>query len=138
MCYRGTLVRMESNSLLVERVQTGVRIEKRLVKVLKAFFEYLCRYPALEALGRFSDALRRFAAAQGKPNLYHETITWAYVLIIRQRMAQSANQEWDEFAQNNPDLFVWKKGILSRYYSEEVLNSDLARKVFIFPDKQET
>ena len=31
---------MESNSLLVERVQTGVRIEKRLVKVLKAFAEY--------------------------------------------------------------------------------------------------
>jgi hypothetical protein len=101
-------------------------------------FEYLCRYPALEALGRFSFALRRFAAAQGKPNLYHETITWAYVLIIRQRMARSANpQEWDQFAQNNPDLFVWKNGILSRYYSEEVLNSDLARKVFIFPDKQE-
>src|SRR5437660_6546646 len=40
MCYRGTLVRMESNSLLVERVQTGVRIEKRLVKVLKGFAEY--------------------------------------------------------------------------------------------------
>ena len=102
-------------------------------------FEYLGRYPALEALARFSDALRRFAAAQGKPNLYHETITWAYVLIIRQRMAQSAKpQEWDEFAQNNPDLFVWKKGILSRYYSEDVLKSDLARKVFIFPDKQES
>src|SRR2546428_10472615 len=31
---------MESNPLLVERVQTGVRIEKRLVKVLKAFAEY--------------------------------------------------------------------------------------------------
>ena len=106
---------------------------------LRMAFEYLCRYPALEALGRFSDTLRRFAAAQGKPHLYHETITWAYVLIIRQRMAQSANpQEWDEFAQNNPDLFVWKKGILSRYYSEELLNSDLARKVFIFPDKQES
>jgi hypothetical protein len=101
-------------------------------------FEYLCRYPALEALGRFSEALRRFAAAQGKPGLYHETITWAYVLIIRQRMAQStAPQEWHEFAQNNPDLFVWKNGILSRYYSEDVLKSDLARKIFIFPDKQE-
>jgi hypothetical protein len=57
------------------------------------------------------------------------------VFIIRQRMAQSANPDWDEFAENNPDLFVWKNGILSRYYSEEVLKSDLARKVFIFPDK---
>ncbi len=39
-CYLGTLVPLESNPLLVERVQTGVRIEKRLVKVLKAFAEY--------------------------------------------------------------------------------------------------
>jgi len=32
--------RPESGSLLVERVQTGVRIEKRLLKVLKALAEY--------------------------------------------------------------------------------------------------
>ena len=40
--YRGTLVHMADNSkLLVERVQTGVRIEKPILKVLKAFAEYL-------------------------------------------------------------------------------------------------
>jgi len=39
--YRGTLVRMgDDPKLLVERVQTGVRMEKRLLKVLKAFAEY--------------------------------------------------------------------------------------------------
>jgi hypothetical protein len=38
--YLGTLVRMDDSKLLVERVQTGVRIEKRLLKVLKAFAEY--------------------------------------------------------------------------------------------------
>ena len=39
--YRGTLVRMTDDpKLLVERVQTGVRIEKRILKVLKAFAEY--------------------------------------------------------------------------------------------------
>lgn len=31
---------MTSNNLVVERVQTGVRMEKRLVKVLKALAEY--------------------------------------------------------------------------------------------------
>jgi len=31
---------MEDHELLVQRVQTGVRIEKRLLKVLKAFAEY--------------------------------------------------------------------------------------------------
>ena len=35
------MVRMtEDGKLLVERVQTGVRIEKRILKVLKAFAEY--------------------------------------------------------------------------------------------------
>jgi hypothetical protein len=39
--YHGTLVRMsDDQQLLVERVQTGVRMEKRLLKVLKAFAEY--------------------------------------------------------------------------------------------------
>jgi hypothetical protein len=39
--YHGTLVQMTDDSkLLVERVQTGVRIEKRILKVLKAFGEY--------------------------------------------------------------------------------------------------
>src|SRR6266481_5960347 len=39
--YHSTLVPMtEDPKLLVERVQTGVRIEKRILKVLKAFAEY--------------------------------------------------------------------------------------------------
>lgn len=39
--YHGTLVHMADDAkLLVERVQTGVRIEKRILKVLKAFAEY--------------------------------------------------------------------------------------------------
>src|SRR6202041_4051481 len=39
--YYGTLVRMvDDQKLVVERVQTGVRIEKRILKVLKAFGEY--------------------------------------------------------------------------------------------------
>jgi hypothetical protein len=39
--YLGTLVHVtDEPRLLVERVQTGVRMEKRLIKVLKAFAEY--------------------------------------------------------------------------------------------------
>src|SRR5712671_313936 len=39
--YYSTMVHMvEDPKLLVERVQTGVRMEKRLLKVLKAFAEY--------------------------------------------------------------------------------------------------
>jgi hypothetical protein len=40
-CYHGTLVRIMAKDLrIVERVQTGVRMEKRLLKVLKALAEF--------------------------------------------------------------------------------------------------
>src|SRR5262249_61516758 len=43
---------------------------------------YLRELPPAQALTRFTEGLRRFAAVHGKPGLYHETITWAYLLLI--------------------------------------------------------
>ena len=98
-------------------------------------FAYLCRYPVLEAVEKFSTGLRRFAKAQGKENLYHETITWAYLFLINERIARAGEQSWDAFAEANPDLLAWKNGFLTRYYADETLKSDLARRVFVLPDK---
>jgi hypothetical protein len=99
-------------------------------------FAYLCQYPVLQALETFSAALQRFAERHGKPNLYHQTITWAYVFLIHERISRAAcHQTWDEFARANPDLLTWKNGILKKYYAEETLQSDVARRAFVFPDK---
>jgi hypothetical protein len=98
-------------------------------------FAYLSEYPVLEALDRFAAALKRYAEARGKSQLYNETITHAYFFLIRERMARTAATEWDEFALGNADLLIWKNGILSHYYQEATLQSDLARSVFLFPDK---
>lgn len=98
-------------------------------------FEYLCRYTALDALEKFSAALQRFATAQGKAQLYHETITWAYLLLIRERIARAGRTvTWEEFAERNSDLFVWKGGVLATLYRQETLDSDLARQIFVLPD----
>jgi hypothetical protein len=99
-------------------------------------FEYLIRYSALAALERFSNALQRFAAAQGKAQRYHETITWAYLLLIRERIARAGCvQNWEEFATHNPDLLICKGGVLATLYRQETLDSDLARHTFILPDQ---
>ena len=98
-------------------------------------FAYLSRYPVLQALDRCACALKQFAAARGKAQLYNETITHAYFFLIRERMARCAGAGWDEFAEGNPDLLVWKGGILGRYYQDATLQSELARAVFVFPDK---
>jgi len=99
-------------------------------------FAYLCEYPVLQALEKFASALKRFATARGKTQLYNETITCAYFFLIRQRIvACCENADWEEFARQNPDLLIWKDGVLSRYYREATLKSDLARRVFVLPDK---
>lgn len=106
---------------------------------IRTAFAYVAEYSALEGLQKFSAALRRFAAVQGKPGLYHETITWAYLFLIRERMQRACRpQTWDEFAATNPDLLSWDResgGILSRYYRPETLKSPTARAVFLLPDK---
>ena len=99
-------------------------------------FAYLRQYTVLEALAKFPAALQRFAKLHGKPNLYHQTITWAYLFLIHQRIARATQpQTWEEFAEANPDLLTWKNGILKKYYADETLQSDLARAVFILPDR---
>jgi len=102
-------------------------------------FLYLCRYPALEAIERFSISLARFAAANGKPGRYNETITWSFLLLIRERMARAGRrQSWSEFTDTNGDLLSWEDNILKKYYRDETLSSDLAKRIFLFPDKSTT
>ena len=102
-------------------------------------FSYLSRYPTLEAVHRFSTSLKRFATAHGKPRLYHETITWAFMFLIRERMVRAGRvQTWAEFSASNPDLLTWKDNVLKKYYREETLSSELARNTFLFPDKIST
>ena len=98
-------------------------------------FAYLSRYPALEALEKFSSALKRYVAGRGKPERYNETVTYAYFFLIRERIVRSGAADWDEFARRNVDLLAGRDGILTLYYEVATLQSDLARGLFLFPDK---
>ncbi len=123
---------------LIQRLDSGTLPHEGIHhrEHVRAAFLYLTEYPVLEALQAFSKALRRLAENRGKPQAYHETITWAYVLLIQERMKRvGKKQGWEEFAENNSDLLAWQDGILARYYRPETLASDLARTVFLFPDR---
>ena len=86
------------------------------------------------AMAKFTTDLQQFAIAKGQPNLYHETITWGYLWLIHERMARGAKQDWEAFAATNPDLLTWEQSLLRTYYRPESLQSELARRVFVFPD----
>jgi hypothetical protein len=102
---------------------------------VRVAFVYLLEFSPLQALEKFIAGLQRYANARGKSQLYHETITYSYFFLIRERMERTGAKEWDEFARHNADLLQWKGGILEHYYSEATLKSDLARRVFLFPDR---
>ena len=123
---------------LIERLESGTLSHEGFHhrEHVRAAFLFLTKYPVLEALRGFSKALRTLAENRGKPQAYHETITWAYVLLIQERMKRDGKkQQWEEFSENNSDLLVWKDGLLTRYYRPETLESNLARTVFVFPDR---
>jgi hypothetical protein len=96
---------------------------------------FVRRHGMPAALAEFSAAIRRFADAKGATGLYHETITWAFLLLIAERQARTPAQTWPQFEAANPDLLVWKPSILERYYSKELLSSALARRTFVMPDR---
>lgn len=126
-----------TNQELIDRFENGSVPEAEFHHAdhVRLAFAYLRQFPPLEALDKFIGALKRYAAALGKANLYHETITHAYFFLIRERMARTARLDWDEFIAANPDLLTWKNGVLTRYYEDATLRSELARAVFLFPDK---
>lgn len=96
---------------------------------------YLRDHSLLDAIERFTRSLRRFAAHCGGAGKYHETITWAYLLLIHERVQRDdAPGDWEAFRAANADLFDWRPSILERYYAPQTLRSDLARRIFVLPD----
>lgn len=92
---------------------------------------YLREHSLLETLNRYSTGIQRYAASLGATAKYHETITWAFLFLIHERMQHASHDSFEEFASANEDLFG---PILERYYSPAALSSDLARRTFVLPD----
>jgi hypothetical protein len=94
-------------------------------------YEMLGRYPFGEAVARFSRGLRLMAAKGGRPEVYHETITVAFLAVIGERRARGGHDNWDDFKEENDDLLA--KRCLKKWYGAEQLGSDLARRTFCLP-----
>ena len=96
-------------------------------------YEMLERYPFAEAISRFSRGLKLLTAKAGRPEVYHETITVAFLAVIGERRTRAVSQSWTDFKANNADLF--DKRCLSKWYDSEQLDSDLARRTFCLPSR---
>ena len=98
---------------------------------LRLGYAILARHSFGEAVMLFSRGLQLLAAKAGRPQLYHETITVAFLALINERRARGGPQSWSEFKRTNDDLF--DKRCLENWYSAEQLSFDLARRTFCLP-----
>ena len=82
----------------------------------------------------FRAALRHFAAANGITHVFHETLTWAYLIVIFERITGAAFASSLEFVAANPDLLDHRGGAIARYYDVGTITaSPLARSCFVLP-----
>jgi hypothetical protein len=95
---------------------------------------YLQAMPFLEACIAMRDGLKNFATRIGKPMLYHETKTVAFMSLVAQGMRQGTVTSWADLLAQCPDLS--NAQLLQRYYPAQVLDSDLARQQFLLATPQ--
>jgi hypothetical protein len=85
-----------------------------------------------EAANKMRKTLRRLAAAAGKPQKYHETITLFWVHLLAGLQAVSCAERLEEVVDANPQLL--EKNFPLAYYSTERLFSDEAQVSWMEPD----
>ena len=97
-------------------------------------FEMLRRHSFLSTASLYSQQLKRMTASIGKPMAYNETVTIAFLAIISERLAKGQYETFEAFAADNPE--VLEKTLLTKWYPQERLNSDIARQTFILPPRE--
>jgi hypothetical protein len=85
-----------------------------------------------QAARKMRNTLRRFAAAAGKPEKYHETITLFWIHLLSRAHTASRAERVEDIVHANPQLL--EKNFPLAYYSRERLFSDEARTSWVEPD----
>jgi len=100
---------------------------------VRAGHALLCTRDFLDAATVYSAALKKITARAGKPEVFHQTVTLAFLALIAERMESGGEQDFQSFADANPDLM--DKSVLKRWYSPEKLQAPFARRSFALPDR---
>lgn len=104
---------------------------------LRAGFLYLRRHDFPGACVSMKRAVQGFARAHGKPGLYHETLTIAYLSLVAERLAdEPADLPFERFVERYPELS--SRAYFERYYPRGTLDTPEARATFVLPRPRDT
>jgi hypothetical protein len=92
--------------------------------------------PLLGAMCEFRNLLLAYAAHHGAADIYNETITCFYLILIRDRMDRlDVDHGWKDFQNANSDLFDSAKVFLEQWYPAGAAFSPEAKAGFRLPAK---
>ena len=99
---------------------------------VRAGYLYLREGTFGRSIDRMEAAIRRYAGVLGMSDRYHDTITVAFLALIRRHLYERGDGDgWEGFAAENPELFDHE--LLLRFFPKAQLESPLARRVFVLP-----
>lgn len=104
---------------------------------LRVAWHYLSSAPLGLAAEQFKSALQRYAAAHNLPHLYHETITWAYMILLSEQRAALGipDATFDAALTRCPALKRHRGGLLFDYYTQEELDRPESKVTFVLPHR---
>ena len=94
-------------------------------------YDLLRKYDFIDAAAIYAKGIRALAANAGAPDKFNLTITYAFMSLIAERLANTQANDFKSFAQQNSELMA--KSVLNQWYSAERLNTQLARDIFLLP-----
>ena len=99
---------------------------------------YLRDGDLLQAIERYRATLRKLTTRLGIAEKYHESVTWFFLIAVAERMNGQAHDDWSRFKADNEDMFRSGRQFLGRFYSDELLSSERAKRSFCLPDRRES
>lgn len=103
---------------------------------VRAAWLYLGKLSLPEAAQQCALSIQRYANHLGATDKFHLTLTLAWMHIIADLRQKHPADNWEEFAAACPGLFDEPGSLLQKYYREDTLFSDRARRSFVPPDLQ--
>jgi hypothetical protein len=121
----------ESRSVLDEIIATRHGFAHR--EHLELVWRYLGHHDLATAQGLTEDAICHVAAAHGRPDKFHRTMTWSWVRLVAVHRHRSSARSFDEFIAEHRALL--DTGLLDRHYLPTTLGDPAARVTCVEPDR---
>ena len=99
---------------------------------LRMAWLYVTAFGPDEAIQKAAAGIRNLARQNGRPGLYHDTLTRAWVYVVAAAIGHSPASSFTRFLALSPQLL--DKHLLRNHYSPDLLASPRARATWVEPD----